>query len=330
MRKARILLAKFSGKLNCFYSLTVTKIKRYTIFFPRRFPDTKIDQIKQIPLFLFEHKFWVAGISFFAILIIFMGVAVYRGYFMTTSDSTSHTTSGKQTQNKTIAAMSPKPTLVSPSPADDISPSVSTVLGTSSDESSDDDSEDTIVSEVPVTSPVPTDIPEPTETPVSTSNDDNSSSNSNCTTAAGVPNSWYSDVYPNPPVSTNNGSITLIVNIRDCNINKVSSSSTLKISLSSGDPNTQINGHTLPYSLTTQNGQASFSVSSQVPGTVVLVIEDTTDSFTVTNVDNNNPSIEFSKSPATPTPAPSSAPTPTQSVSPTAGSTPTISPVPTA
>jgi hypothetical protein len=71
---------------------------------------------------------------------------------------------------------------------------------------------------------------------------------------AGVPNSWYSDVYPNPPITTNTSSVTLIVNIRDCNKNYAPVSDKLNITLSSGDPNIQINGNNLPYSITTQNG----------------------------------------------------------------------------
>lgn len=149
----------------------------------------------------------------------------------------------------------------------------------------------------------------------------NSAGNSNCTTAAGVPNAWYSDVYPNPPVSTNTGSMTLVVYIRDCNKNNVSTTETLTISLSSGDPNTKVSGSNLPYSLTTQNGQASFTVSSQANGTVTLIVQDTTSSFTVTNTSNNNPSVTFnSSSSSTPTP------TPTATIIPDSTDTPTPTP----
>ena len=85
----------------------------------------------------------------------------------------------------------------------------------------------------------------------------------------------------------------MTVTIRDCNSNTAPVNDSLSISLSSGDSNTQINGNNLPYSVTTQNGQASFTVTSQVSGTVVLVVQDTTSNFTVTNINNSNPSITF-------------------------------------
>jgi hypothetical protein len=88
----------------------------------------------------------------------------------------------------------------------------------------------------------------------------------------------------------------MYVYIRDCNGNTAPVSDKLNISLSSGDSNTQINGNNLPYAVTTQNGIASFTVASQVNGTVTLVVQDTTSNFTVTNVNNNNPSITFNNS----------------------------------
>jgi len=279
-----------------------------------RFPIQKIDQIKQIPTFLFRHKFIAGGAIFSVALIIFIAGAIYRGYFMisATTDRSNSSSGTKISKTNNSIASSAKPTLVSPSPSDNPSPSQSTVLG-ASDGSSSDTSDDTNSVPSVAVSPIPTDIPEPTATPASTSS---SSGNSNCTTVAGVPNSWYSDFYPVSPISTSNGSVTLTVNIRDCNINNVSSSSILKISLSSGDPNTQINGQSLPVSITTQNGQASFTVSSQVNGTVGLTIQDTTDSFSVTDTNNSNPNINFNGSSETPTPTQSANPTPTQPVSP--------------
>ncbi len=162
----------------------------------------------------------------------------------------------------------------------------------------------------------------------------NSSGNSSCTTAAGVPNSWYSDVYPNPPVSTTTGSVTLVVYLRDCNKNTAPVSDTLTISLSSGDPNTQANGHSLPYSMAAQNGQASFTVTSQSSQTDTFVIQDTTGSFNVTDINNNNPSVIFSSS-ASPTSAPINTPVPSSSDTPTPTSsapaaTITLTPAPTA
>jgi hypothetical protein len=176
--------------------------------------------------------------------------------------------------------------------------------------------------------------PTPTITYSPPSNSSNNSGNSNCTTGAGVPNSWYSDVYPNPQITTNTGSVTIIVNIRDCNKNDAPVSDKLNITLSSGDPNTQIKGNSLPYTITTQNGEASFSVSSQNTGTVTLVIQDTTSSFTITDINNHNPSINFNSQPvstptATPTIASDSTPTPTPAAAQTPTPTPEPSPSPT-
>ncbi|MCX6791712.1 MAG: hypothetical protein NT149_01595 [Candidatus Gottesmanbacteria bacterium] len=161
-----------------------------------------------------------------------------------------------------------------------------------------------------------------------------SSGNVNCTTSAGAPNSWYSDVYPNPPITTSTGSVTLLVVLRDCFKNTTSVGDSLSISLASGDSGTQVNGNSLPYTLSAQNGQASFTVTSQVTGTVTLVITDTTSSFTVTDPNNHNPSITFSGSSAstpTPTPIPGDTPTPTPASTdtPTPASTDTPTPSPT-
>lgn len=144
----------------------------------------------------------------------------------------------------------------------------------------------------------------------------NSSGSAHCTTAAGVPNLWYSDVYPNPPISTDNGSITIIVDIRDCNQSLAPVTDILNISVSSGDPSTQVNGGSLPQNVTTQNGEARFNVTSQTTGTVTLTIQDTTSSFTVTDKYSNNPSVTFNGSSTptttdTPTPIPMSTDTPT-------------------
>ena len=167
----------------------------------------------------------------------------------------------------------------------------------------------------------------------------NSSGNSNCTTGAGVPNPWYSDVYPASPVSANAGSnVTFSVVIRDCNKQTAAVSDTLSISLNSGDSSTRVSGNTLPYSLTTQNGEASFTVFSQNAWTVALTVQDTTSKFKVTDTNNNNPSVVFSSS-STPkptdaiTPIPQSTDTPTPTLAETATPTPTptdtLTPIPT-
>lgn len=155
----------------------------------------------------------------------------------------------------------------------------------------------------------------------------NTSGSSNCTTGAGVPNGWFSNVYPNPPLSTTTGSMDLVVIVKDCNRNPAPVSDMIKISLISGDPYTKLNGNNLPATVTTQNGQANFTITSQVNGSVRLRIEDSTSGFTVTDPNDNNPSITFS-TPTSSTPTPTSAPAATNT--PTPGSiTPTSNPAPT-
>lgn len=164
-----------------------------------------------------------------------------------------------------------------------------------------------------------------------TSSGSGSTGNPNCTTSAGAPNTWYSDVYPNPPITTTTGSVGLQVVIRDCFQNTTTVSDNINFTLASGDPGTKINGNSLPFSISAQNGIANITVSSQVNGTVTLVVTDTTSGFTVTDPNNHNPSITFSgassSSPtSTPTPTPvSSTDTPT----PTPTGTTTIAPTPT-
>lgn len=166
----------------------------------------------------------------------------------------------------------------------------------------------------------------------------NSSGNANCTTAAGIPNAWYSDVYPNPPISTSTGSVDLSLILRDCNKNQSGVSDSISISLLSGDSSTKVNGSSLPVQITTQNGAATFSVSSAGAGTVTLRVENVTRSFIITNVNNNNPSISFTGTTAQMTPTPTIAPTqpsptptlatpsPTSTISPEVSQTPTPNP----
>ena len=165
-----------------------------------------------------------------------------------------------------------------------------------------------------------------------TSSGSGSTGNPNCTTSAGAPNTWYSNVYPNPPITTTTGSVTLLVVIRDCFNNTTSVNDSLNISVVSGDPNTRINGNSLPYSISAQNGQASFNVTSQVNGTVTLIVKDTTSGFTVTDPNNHNPSIAFSgmtNSTPTPTPAPTTVtPTLSATATPTPTSTSSATPAP--
>lgn len=172
----------------------------------------------------------------------------------------------------------------------------------------------------------------------------NSSGNPKCTTAPGVPNTWYSDVIPASPQSSPVGTaVTFDVIIRDCNKNTVSSNESLNITLASGSSSTTVNGNGLPYSLTAAAGQAKLKVNSQNAGSVTIVIRDTTSSFTITDPNNHNPSVNFtSSSSASVTPVPTSAqanstPTPSKTPSqtpptPTTQSQPTTTtnPMPTA
>jgi hypothetical protein len=127
-------------------------------------------------------------------------------------------------------------------------------------------------------------------------------------------------------VTVNVGSAAgFTVDIRDCNRNDVNND-TVQISLSSGDNSVQINGNNLPYTLQSQNGKASFSVTSSNAGTYVFVVQDTSAGFTVTDPNNHPPSVVFNN-PSAPTPQPTSTPasaTPT----PATGATPTQNPVP--
>ncbi len=159
------------------------------------------------------------------------------------------------------------------------------------------------------------------------------SGNPNCTTGAGVPNSWYSDVYPVSPVSAVVGStVTFTVEIRDCNKNETSITDTLSISLSSGDPSTQVSGNNFPFSVTTQNGHASFTITSSNAGNNTFIVQDTTNSFPVTDTNNHNPSVTFngsSTSTPTDTPTPTSASTDTPTSAPITAPTDSPTPLPT-
>ncbi|MGA2911882.1 MAG: hypothetical protein ABSE17_04625 [Candidatus Levyibacteriota bacterium] len=235
-------------------------------------PRPNIEPVKKIVAFLVKHKI---AITILICVIAFIVVAMwYRGYLLSKMGQSSGS-SGDEIFNST-SPNSPLPTVAIPTPPADNSGSDNIVIPTP----------------FPTFAPLPTIAPLPVTTTTTTS----STGNPNCTTGGGTPNSWYSDVYPNPPISTSNGSETLIVYVRDCNENTAPVSDNLSISLSSGDSNTQINGNALPYSVTTQNGYASFAVTSQVTGTVTLAIQDTTSNFTITNINNNNPSITFNNS----------------------------------
>lgn len=145
----------------------------------------------------------------------------------------------------------------------------------------------------PTLPPLPTLVP--TSLPSNNSQSGNNTGNPNCTTGPGVPNSWYSDIYPNPPVSTTTGSVTLLVVLRDCNKNTPDVDDNLEIKLTSTDPTARINGYQSPVTVKAQHGQATIEVSSQNAITDTFVITDTTRSFTVTDINNHNPSVTFSR-----------------------------------
>ncbi len=253
-------------------------------------PRLNIEPVKKVMAFLIKHKISVTSLVF---VIAFITVALwYRGYLLSKMKAAPDNTSDEGFYS--AKSDNPLPTIATPIPSD--TPGTSSVLGTSTKNS-------TLYNNVPLTlpTPFPTFAPLPTIAPLpittttttNTSSTNNSSGNSNCTTGSGVPNAWYSDVYPNPPVTTNNGSITLIVYIRDCNKNTAPVNDNLTITLSSSDPTAKINGSSSPVTIQAQNGQASFSVSSQNNITDTFTVTDTTNNFTITDINNHNPSVIF-------------------------------------
>jgi hypothetical protein len=263
------------------YNFAAMKLK-----FPKipKLPRLNTRPVKIFFSFLFRH--WLLTIGAVCLIMFLSGAVWFRNYLSSTIKPVIQSSTGifyKASSNKTV------PTIA-------VSPSVEKNSVPSETENTSDSIDYTSFNTptpFPTFPPIPTAIP---QTTTYTSSSSNSSSNSNCSTGGGVANAWYSDVYPNPPITTSNGSIDLTVVIRDCNKNTASVNDQLTISLNSGDPNTQINGNSLPYSVNAQNGQASFTVSSQVSGTVVLVVHDQTAGFDITNVNNSNPSIAFSVS----------------------------------
>jgi hypothetical protein len=252
-------------------------------------PKPNIEPVRKIVAFVIKHKISLTIlVAFIAFIIVAMW---YRGYLLAKM-STTVNNNDNEIFNST-SSNNPLPSIAIPSPTE--TPS-SGVLGASN--SYNPYAPVTVPTPYPTFAPLPTLPPLPTITmPVVNTSSNNSSGNPNCTTGSGAPNSWYSDVYPNPSAaSTSTGSITMYVYIRDCNQNTAPVKDKLTISLSSGDSNTQINGNKLPYSVTTQDGYVKFSVSSQVTGTVTLIVHDDSSNFTVTNINNQNPAITFTTS----------------------------------
>ena len=230
--------------------------------------------------------FFLAVVVF---IIAFFVVAMrYRSYLLSKMTSVSHNIANNVYYSAPIHDIIP--TVVTPAFPD----TKSNILGSSDYSASP-------ATPYPTMAPLPTSTPWPTLAPIPTVSiptpaPPSTPSNPNCTTGSGSPNSWYSDIYPNPPINTNTGSVELVAVIRDCDVKTAPVSDKLTISLISGDPNTQINGQAMPYTVTVQNGQANFYISSQVVGTVTLAVKDITSSFNITDINNNNPSITFNGS----------------------------------
>ena len=250
-------------------------------------PKISLERVNNMVLFLQKHKISVSA-SIFVIAVLFV-LLVSRDYVMSKLGETPKI-SGEDYY--AAPSDSPLPAVEFPSPS-----TPSGVLGTSTYSPPSNNAPETISTPFPTFAPLPTVMPVPTPTiviPTTTnSSSSNNSGNSNCTTGSGVPNAWYSDVYPNPPVTTNTGSITLLVYIRDCNKNTAPVNDSLTITLSSSDSTAKINGSSSPVTIQAQNGQASFSVSSQNNITDYFTVQDTTNNFTVTDINNHNPSVTF-------------------------------------
>jgi len=248
-------------------------------------PKLNLEPVKKIASLIIRFRILI---TILILLISFIAVALwYRGYLLskmkTTSTSSPDEIFNSSPQDNQV------PTVAIPTPFDDNSTS------NNSNSYNSNSYDNTIPTPFPTLAPLPTIAPyvAPATTTTSSSN---SSGNSNCTTGSGTPNSWYSDVYPNPPASTSNGSMTLIVYIRDCNQNTAPVSDNLTVTLTSNDPTAKINGSSSPVNIQTQNGQVSFVVSSQNSTTDTFTIQDTSHNFAVTDIQNHNPSVTFTSS----------------------------------
>jgi hypothetical protein len=254
-----------------------------------RLPELKIEPVRKIVAFLIKHKI---SLTILISVIAFITVAMwYRGYLLSKMNAASQNSNDEIFYSTKTDNPGPTITIpIPPSPSDNNS-----VLGTSNNSNSYNNTSLLLPTPFPTFAPLPTIAPLPatTITTTNTSSTSNNSGNPSCTTGDGVPNAWYSDVYPNPPVTTNTGSITLIVYIRDCNKNTAPVSDNLTVTLTSNDSTAKINGSTSPVNIQVQNGQASFSVSSQNTTTDTFTIQDTTSNFTVTDIKNHNPSVAF-------------------------------------
>jgi hypothetical protein len=248
-------------------------------------PRLKFEPVRKVLTFLNKHK---VAITILVCVIAFITAAMwYRGYLLSKMQTSSNSSGSDQTfySTKTDNTI-PSVTIPVPSPSDTTNNS-NNVLGTYNYDLS-------VPTPFPTFAPLPTLAPVPViNTTTTTSSTSNSSGNPNCTTGSGVANGWYSDVYPNPPATTSNGSMTLIVYIRDCNKNTAPVNDNLTITLTSNDSTAKINNSSSPVNIQAQNGQVSFTVSSQNNITDTFTVQDTTNSFAITDINNHNPSVTF-------------------------------------
>ena len=166
-------------------------------------PQLSLEPVRKIAAFLIKHKI---SIIILISLIVFVTIAMwYRGYLLSKMKVVSNNTNDSVLPSTKADNTFPTVTIPTPSISNDTS-----VLGASNNSTSYNNIPLTIPTPFPTFAPLPTMAPLPVIT-IPTNTSSNSSGNSHCTTGSGVPNTWYSDVYPNPPVTTNTGSITLIV-----------------------------------------------------------------------------------------------------------------------
>jgi hypothetical protein len=336
MNRFAILKVKIFSKISILYHKIMELIKLPNF---HHFPQLKLESIKRIISIIYGNKFLlISSISVIAVFALIV-TTIYRAYILYYERPVQKET--KHLALNFTPSVAPSPTLESPSPSIDPSSADTSVLGTSSDSNSNVAGySGTLDTPTPYPTPLTTSIPDSTITITDSTTSDTSSvsnntnSDPNCNSASGVANSWYSDIYPASPASTITGSVTLSVTLRDCNKNTASVSDKLSISLSSGDSNAQINGNNLPYSITTQNGTASFNLSSQIAGTVTLAIQDISGNFSITDPNNKPESVIFtSSSTQIPTPSQTVSQAPTQSPNttpaPSQSATSTVTPNPT-
>lgn len=275
---------------------------------------------------LINHKFLIIFLTSFLIV---GGVVIWtRSYLISKIKIAQSDTSGTSLPSYSLVPDSPDISSNNPSPTDTPSPADNGVLGISADSlSTPTPFPDPTYTPIPKPSPTPIVVvtPSPTTSVTSLASSGSPHSCANTGESPGIPTFWYSET---SSLQTVSDTATININLYDCNNSITSVSDTLTITQSSG-PGTTVNSSSLPITIKTTNGQASFTVSSQIAGTAVYIVTDTTRSFAVTDPNNNPPRVTFTISAptSTPTPTPTSTLTPTPTPSPS--DTPTPSPSPT-